>query len=114
MPSGRATIAAQPADVQKTMAGRMDATRAFLRELVATVPTLPGELGRARTTLMAELSARGPFAILLPLGLFAALGFGFEWLFWRATAGFRSRIIASALGTAGARLRVVGLRMLYG
>jgi hypothetical protein len=101
-------------NAQQTISGSLDAMRASLRTLVAAVPTLPAELARARASLMGELREQGVFAIVLPLGFFAALGFGLEWLFWWATSGFRRRLVASSLETVEGRLRTVGLRILYG
>src|SRR5687767_2344671 len=45
---GETAAAGPAASAQQTIASRLDATRAFLRELAAAVPTLPAELGRAR------------------------------------------------------------------
>jgi moderate conductance mechanosensitive channel len=96
------------------MASRLDAMRAFLRELAAAGPTLPEELGRVGTTLSLELQERGPISVIAPLAVFAALGFGLEWLFWWATTGFRQRMIAVGLVTVRERLRAVGMRAAYG
>ena len=46
--------------------------------------------------------------------MFAALGFGLEWLLWWASAGVRQRLIASSLETAKDRLRAIGVRGTYG
>ena len=104
----------EPATVHQMMAGRVDAMRVFLRELAAAVPTLPDELGRVGTILSGELQERGLFEVLVLLAVFAALGFGLEWLFWWATTGFRERMIATPIDTVNGRLRVVGLRAAYG
>jgi small-conductance mechanosensitive channel len=47
--------------------------------------------------------------LVLVLG-FAALGFGVEWLFRRATAGPRAWIRSAETATVGARLRLIGAR----
>ncbi|WP_155888692.1 mechanosensitive ion channel family protein [Inquilinus limosus] len=81
--------------------------------LVAALPTLPAEFRRAGATLYRELQERGPLRVMvLALG-FAALGFGFEWLFRRATAGLRAWTNAVKIGTVGARLRLIGARFGY-
>jgi small-conductance mechanosensitive channel len=101
-----------PGNTQQMMASRLDAMRAFLRELAAAVPTLPEELGQALSFLYLEAGGRGRVFILL--AIFAALGFGLEWLFWWATRGFRQRMIAVSLVTARERLRAVWTRAAYG
>ena len=108
------STAGEAATVHQMMAGRVDAMRAFLRELTAAVPTLPDELGHAWTTFALERQERGAPRVVALLVVFAALGFGLEWLFWWATTGFRTRMIATALETSRGRVRAVGLRAAYG
>ncbi|MGH6900985.1 MAG: mechanosensitive ion channel family protein, partial [Geminicoccaceae bacterium] len=104
----------EPASVHRMMAGRIDAMRAFLRELAAAVPTLPDELARPWTILAAERQEQSGPRVVVLLAVFAALGFGLEWLFWWATTGFRARMIATRLETVRDRLRAVGMRAAYG
>jgi small-conductance mechanosensitive channel len=115
-PAG-ATLAAPadaPATAHQAMAGWVDRTRSFLHELAAAVPTLPDEIRNALTTLAAERERLdAPRGIFL-LAVFAAFGFGLEWLFWWATSGFRARMIAVSLASARERLRAIGLRAAYG
>ena len=108
------TETSESASAQQVMAGGLDSVRAFLRELVAAAPTLPDELRRVWATLSGELKDHGVFSVVLLLTAFAALGFGIEWLFWRATAGFRNRLATSALDNASDRLRALGLRLFHG
>ena len=96
------------------MAGRIDAMHAFLRELAAAAPTLPEELRRAWTLLYAETQERGLLSVALLLAVFAALGFGLEWLYWWAGTGIRTRFLARRFETKGERLRAVGRRAFYG
>jgi moderate conductance mechanosensitive channel len=103
-----------PMGAQMMMDSHLDMMRAFLRELAAAVPTLPAELERAYETFAAERRAWGGQRPIVLVAIFVALGFGLEWLFWWATSGFRQRMIASPLETAGERLRAAGLRMAYG
>jgi hypothetical protein len=110
----QAGTAGEAATVHQMMAGRVDAMHAFLRELAAAVPTLPGELGRAWRLLSAETQERGLLSVVLLLTVFAALGFGVEWLFWWATTGIRTRFIARRFETKRDRLRAVGRRASYG
>ena len=102
------------ATAHQMMAGRIDAMRAFLRELAAAVPMLPDELGRAWATFATERQTHGGPRLIVLLVVFAALGFGLEWLFWWATTGFRERLIASGLDTVRERVRAIGMRAAYG
>jgi hypothetical protein len=53
-------------------------------------------------------------SVVLLLAVFAALGFGVEWLFWWATTRIRTRFIARRFETKRDRLRAVGRRASYG
>ena len=110
-------MAAEPtpaADAEMALARHLEGTRAFVRDLAAAAPTVPDQLGRAWGRVAGEMQARGPLGIVLLLAVFAALGFGLEWLFWWATAGFRRWMIGVELTTPEERLRAVGLRTGYG
>ena len=87
---------------------------AFLRQLAAAAPTLPGELQRAWTRLYAETQERGLLSVAVLLAVFPALGFGLEWLYWWAGTGIRTRFLARRFETKGERLRAVGRRAFYG
>jgi small-conductance mechanosensitive channel len=101
-----------PASARQVIAAQLEHIRAFLRDLAAAAPTLGDEFGRAQTKLLAETQQRGRGLLLL--AVFVGLGFGLEWLFWWATAGFRERMIATGLESAHERLRAVGRRFAYG
>jgi small-conductance mechanosensitive channel len=115
---GPATLAETPAATEPTprmmVAARIDMVHGFLRQLAAAAPTLPQELHRAWTLLFAETQERGLLSVVLLFAVFAALGFGVEWLFWWATTGTRARFIARRFETTGERLRAVGRRASYG
>lgn len=100
--------------VQQIISGRLDAMRGFLRDLVAAVPALPGEMRRAWTVLSSEIRERGAVGVVVLLALFVALGLGLERLFWWATDKFRQRVIAAALDSVHDRLRAVWVRFVYG
>jgi moderate conductance mechanosensitive channel len=117
VPAGAPQASAAAGDaamVHQVMAGRLDAMRTFLRALAAEVPLLPDELHRAWALLRAETQEYGLLSVVVLLGVFAALGFGLEWLFWAATSGLRARMIASDLTTTRERVRAIGLRTAYG
>lgn len=101
-------------DLEQSVDANIAATRNFLRELAASAPSLPGELKKAWLVLSIDLEHQGMIGVLLALVLFAALGFGLEKLFWRATAGFRHRMIATDLTSARTRFRAAGYRLIYG
>jgi small-conductance mechanosensitive channel len=103
-----------PATAHAMMVSQLDAMRAFLRRLASAVPNLPHELGRAWATFDAEREAWGGQRPIVLVAVFVALGFGVEWLFWWATAGFRRRLVATDLESAPERLRTVGRRFAYG
>jgi moderate conductance mechanosensitive channel len=110
----QAPAAAESSTARQMITGRIEAMRAFLRQLAAAAPTLPEELRRAWTLLYAETQERGLLSVALLLAVFAALGFGLEWLFWWATTGIRTRFIARRFETKRDRLRAVGRRASYG
>jgi len=103
-----------PESAQAIIAGRLEAARAFLHELAASAPTLLTQLGGVLTTLSTERKEMGAPRVIILLAVFAALGFGLEWLFWWATTGFRERMIATGLDTPRERVRAVGMRAAYG
>jgi small-conductance mechanosensitive channel len=98
--------ASEEGAVADHFAGRLAAIRAHMAALAAATPQLPGEFERAAVTLFAELEDRGLVEVSLLLAGFVALGFGAEWLLWRATARFRRRIAELPLVTAVDRLQV--------
>ena len=110
----QARTAAEPPTVRQMVAARVDAMHAFLRQLAAAAPTLPGELRRAWTLLYAETQERGLLSVVALLAVFPALGFGLEWLYWWAGTGIRTRFLARRFETKGERLRAVGRRAFYG
>ncbi|MBW8725275.1 MAG: mechanosensitive ion channel family protein [Inquilinus limosus] len=105
---------AMGAGMQQSMSGGIDATRSFLRSLVAAAPTLPAELAAAWRTLTAQLMEQGLLWTILSLAVFVGLGFGAEKLYWWLSARFRRRLIGTQLDTLHGRLQAVWLRSLYG
>ena len=107
-----------PAETETTisalLATRIAAIRGHLASLAAAIPTLPDELRRVGGILSRELQDYGIAGVLLLLVAFVALGFGAEWLFWRATAGTRRRINDLHLETVGDRLHAVAMRLVLG
>ena len=109
-----AATEAEGPSLQKAVSDQVSAARTQLREIAETAPEMGHELAQARQTLMNDLQERPIPAILLPVVLFAALGWLCEWLYWRTTGGVRRRINVRWAETPAARLRGVGFRLLYG
>ncbi|WP_051248911.1 mechanosensitive ion channel domain-containing protein [Inquilinus limosus] len=112
--SGPGVAPALGSGMQQSMAGGIEATRGFLRSLIAAAPTLPAELAAAWRTLTAQLMEQGLAWTVLSLAVFIGLGFGAEQLYWRLSTRFRQRLIGTQLDTLRGRLRAVWLRTIYG
>jgi len=104
--SAEPASASEEGTVADHFAGRVAAIREHMAALAAAAPQLPAEFERARVRLFAELQDRGLIEVSLFLVGFVALGFGAEWLLWRATARFRRHIAELPLVTAADRLQV--------
>ena len=102
------------ASLGTAISSQLDSARAHIQEMAETAPHLPSELNSVRKRLIDQLQTRLIFAIGLPVLLFIALGFGIERLFTMLTVSLRRRIRAKWLDTPVGRLRVIGLRLLYG
>ena len=111
--SGRADPGARSAD-DGSLEGHIDAIRAHRAALQAAVPRVPAVVTGAVHGLHAEFDAQGVRGVGLLLIVFVALGFGSEWLFWRASLRVRQTIIASRLDSTGARLRAALARLGFG
>ena len=90
------------------------ALKVRLESLAAAVPRLPQELVAAEERLFADLEATGWVRVGLLLAVFLGLGYGCEWLFWRATGALREQIMASPLDTPATRVGTVLARLGYG
>lgn len=103
------------ADAQAFIGRSIEGLRTHLRGMAQALPTVPGEIVRAGMTLRSEIAAHGIALTAFLVAAFAGLGFGAEWLFWWATAGYRRRaIIEAPLGTVDDRLHAVLRRFVYG
>ncbi|WP_225773100.1 mechanosensitive ion channel family protein [Inquilinus sp. Marseille-Q2685] len=112
--TGPPAAPAMAAGMQQSMAGGIEATRGFLRSLIAAAPALPAELAAAWRTLTGQLMERGLAWTVVSLAVFIGLGFGAEQLYWRLSTGFRQRLIGTQLDTLHGRLQAVWLRSVYG
>lgn len=103
--------AVEPATASKMMADRIAGLKEHFSSLAATMPRLPDEFRGAMDRLLDEHRGRSPFAVIVLIAGFLALGAGTEWLFRIATASFHERISSTAPGTTSERLRTMGLRL---
>jgi moderate conductance mechanosensitive channel len=109
-----AAVPSEKARIEGYFGGRIATIRQHFASLAATFPGLPADFEQARVTLAADLQEQGLARVLLLLAGFVALGFGAEWLFWRATTGTRKRINELPVETVGDRLRAVAMRLAFG
>ena len=85
----------------------LDLIRAHFAALAQVIPTLPEQFEQAAKVAGGQIEQRSFRRALFLLALFVGLGFGVEWLFWRATTRFQARI-ESAHARHGATTLAVG------
>jgi small-conductance mechanosensitive channel len=90
---------------------RVGAIREHIIALVLALPDLPNQFERAIGRLQAEIPRRG--TVLLLVLVFAALGFGIEWLFRKATQNTRRHLDGLPMETAHDRLRLAAARFAF-
>ena len=108
------TIVDQQETLSTFTTTRLALIRQHLQALIAALPNLPGELRQTSSVLLGELQDRGLITVVLLTTGFALLGFGFEGLFWHATAQVRTRLRDSRLDTIPERLGGVTTRFAIG
>ena len=110
-----APAAAKPAEEspEEMMSARVDVVRLHLTELVGAVPALPAEFAHAADVFQDRLGGKRPARILTLLVAFAALGFGVEALFTRATRRMRQHLDDHPVETVGDRVRLVAERAAF-
>jgi len=96
------------------LARRVEAMRTHLASLAAAVPRLPHEVRRAADLLAQELQSRSALDVILLVLGFLGLGAGAEWIFRRATATARGRIVSRPVATANERVRMTGVHLAFG
>jgi small-conductance mechanosensitive channel len=115
---GAAAPAEAPSDGQdqelNAFVAHFDLIRAHFAALALVIPSLPGQFRHAAEVAASDFEQHDFRRALLLLVLFVGLGFGVEWLFWRATTQPQARIDALALDTVGQRLQAVGMRLAIG
>src|SRR5271165_3788711 len=103
--------AAEEETVSQYIDARIGATREHFVALGSALPELPNEFERAIGLVRAEIPTRGTVPLLVLL--FAALGFGVEWLFRKATQKTRQRLIGLPMETVRDRLLLVAARFAF-
>jgi hypothetical protein len=99
--------------VSRMMDTQLGAIRAHIVALGAAAPDLPNQLERGSRLVTAELGDGGRTRALLLLVFFAALGFGAEWLFRKATQRARERLEGHPMETVRERLHLILLRLVF-
>ena len=90
---------------------RLGATREHIAALAAALPDLPSQFERAVGRLRTEIPTRGTVPLLVLV--FAASGFGVEWLFRKATQKTRLRLDRLPMDTVHDRLRLIIARFAF-
>ncbi len=103
--------APQAESVSQYIDSRVGATREHIAALATALPDLPNEFERAVGLLHAQIPTRGTVVVLVLA--FAALGYGVEWLFRKATQKTRERLAGLPMETVNDRLRLVGARFTF-
>jgi moderate conductance mechanosensitive channel len=95
------------------LVGRLGRIRSHVASLVAALPHVGEDFHNAGKMLASELQGRELWRMLRLFVLFIGLGYGFEWLFRRATARFHGRFEEVKFDTVGERLGVVHSRFAF-
>ncbi len=116
---GSAESAAPPAhgkseaSVPDYFSSQVNAIRAHIAAVVAALPDLPNQFTHAADLLGADLEGRGSFPISRLVLVFAALGFGAEALFRKATQRVRRRLDGLPVASVKDRLRLIAERLVF-
>ena len=97
--------------VSEYIDARVGATQEHIGALAAALPGLPNQFEEAVGLIRAEIPTRGTVPVLVLA--FAALGFGVEWLFRKATQKTRQRLAELPMEAVNDRLRLVAARLAF-
>ncbi len=105
----------QPAPEEETVSqyidARISATREHFVALGSALPQLPNQFERAYGLVRADIPRQGTVVVLVLV--FAALGFGVEWVFRKATQKTRERLVGLPMETVRDRLLLVAARFAF-
>ncbi len=90
---------------------RAELIRGHIAALATALPRLPAEFAYAFGMFRSDMMDQGLPRIALLLALFAALGFGLEWLFRAATKGLRAHLDQHPVETVRDRVHLVAGRL---
>ena len=113
---GTTPVSAPPAKEQPPshpLADYVAAIRGHIYGLARALPTLPDQFARAWSILVADVDAVGPAGLIGLVGALAAVGFGADWLYRRATSGFKGRVARLPVNTGRGQLIALGSRFAY-
>lgn len=91
----------------------LDTVKQHIEGTARTIPDLPRQFTKARSTVMSELSDRGLLSVFLLVLMFIAAGIALQRLAYRLTVGFRRWIISLSKDTPQGRARKISARFLY-
>ncbi|MGB9649648.1 MAG: mechanosensitive ion channel family protein, partial [Stellaceae bacterium] len=97
--------------VSEYIDSRVGATREHIGGLAAALPGLPNRFEEAVGLIRAEIPTRGTVLVLVLA--FAALGYGVEWLFRKATQKTRQHLAELPMEAVNDRLRLVAARLAF-
>jgi small-conductance mechanosensitive channel len=101
----------QAESVSQSVDSLVGATREHIGALATALPDLPNQFERGIGLLQADIPTRGTVALLVVV--FAAFGFGVEWVFRRATQKTRQRLDGAPMETVHDRLRLLAARFTF-
>ncbi len=93
---------------------RLAQIQVHLKALVAALPNVADDFSLAGSMVASEFQKQELWRVLRLIALFLVLGYGVEWLFWRATWRFRAHFDDTAPDTVLRRLRIVASRFSLG
>src|SRR4029077_707679 len=93
---------------------RASAIHAQIVGLARPIPDLPNQFRQAVARDRAINAEYGRGGALLTVAVFAAFGFGAEWLFRKMTGRVRRRFDELSIETANDRLRLIAVRLAFG
>ena len=92
---------------------RLGQIQTHVKALLAALPDVADDFRLAGQMVASEFQKQDVWRMLRLIVLFLGLGYGLEWLFWRATWRVRERLESITPDTVGQRLRVVGSRFAF-
>jgi small-conductance mechanosensitive channel len=102
--------AEQESGLTRFAANRIDAVQKHFGGMAAALPQLPSEFSKAAARLRSEIGQHGIAKLVFWLAVFAGLGWGARWLYWRWTAGLRNWLNTARMDSTAERLLALGVR----